>query len=39
MGIRHVYQINIQSNKVKAIVTLFSFSSDFALYFEEYFMD
>ena len=34
MGIRHVYRINIQYNKVKGIVTLFSCSSDFALYFD-----
>ena len=39
MGIRPVYHINIQYNKVKVIVTLFSWSSDFALYFEDYFMD
>ena len=39
MGIRYVYQINIQCNKVKVIVTLFSCSSDFALNFEDYFMD
>ena len=39
MGIRHVYHINIQCNKVKVIVSLFSCSSDFALYLEDYFMD
>ena len=39
MDIRHVYHSNIQCNKVKVIVTLFSWSSDFALYFEDYFMD
>ena len=39
MGIRNVYHINIQCNKVKVIVILFSCSSDFALYFEDYFMD
>ena len=39
MGIGHVYHINIQCNKVKVIVTLFSCSTDFALYFEDYFMD
>ena len=39
MGIRHVYHINIQCNKVKVIVALFSCSSDFALYFEDCFMD
>ena len=38
MGIRHVYHINIHCNKIKVIVTLFSCSSDFALYFEDYFM-
>ena len=27
-----------QCDKVKVIVTLFSYSSDFALYFEDYFM-
>ena len=32
MGIRHIYDINIQCNKVKAIVILFSYSSDFAFY-------
>ena len=39
MGIIHVYYINIQCNKVKVIVTLISCSSDFTLYFENYFMD
>ena len=39
MGIRHVYHINIQCNKVKVIVIIFSCSSDFALYLEDYFMD
>ena len=39
MGIRHVYHINIQCNKVKVIVIIFSFSSDIALYLEDYFMD
>ena len=29
MGIRHVYHMNIQCNKVKVIVILFSCSSDF----------
>ena len=38
MGIRPVYHINIQCNKVEAIVTLFSCSIDFALYIEDYFM-
>ena len=38
MGIRHVYLIIIQCNKVKVIVILFSCSSDFALYLEDYFM-
>ena len=36
MGIRHVYHINIQCNKVKVIVIIFSCSSDFALYLEDY---
>ena len=31
MGIRHVYHINIQCNKVKVIVIIFSCCSDFAL--------
>ena len=35
----HVYHINVQCNKVKVIVTLFSCSSDFALYLEDYLMD
>ena len=39
MGIRHVYHINIQCNKVKVIVIIFSCYSDFALYLEDYFMD
>ena len=39
MGIRHVYHINIQCNKVKVIVTLFSCFSDFDLSFEACFMD
>ena len=41
MGIRHVYHINIQCNKVKVIVIIFQDkgSSDFALYLEAYFMD
>ena len=39
MGIKHVYYINIQCNKVKVIVTLFSCYSDFDVYFEAYFMD
>ena len=39
MGNRHVYHINIQCNKVKAIVIIFSCSSDFALYLEDNFMD
>ena len=39
MGIRNVYHMNIQFNKVKVIVTLFSCSSDFASYFEDYFMN
>ena len=39
MGIRHVYQINIQCNKVKVIVILFSYYSNFAIYLEDYFMD
>ena len=39
MGIRRVYRIIIQRNKTKAIVTLFSCSSDFALYFEDNFME
>ena len=38
MGIRHVYLIIIQCNKVKVIVILLSCSSDFALYLEDYFM-
>ena len=39
MGIRHVYHINIQWNKVKVIVTLFLCISDLDLFFEAYFMD
>ena len=39
MGIRHVYHIKIQCNKDKVIVTYFLYSSDFALYLEDYFMD
>ena len=39
MGIRHVYQINMQCNTVKVILTLFSCSSDFALCFEDFFID
>ena len=39
MGIWHVFHINIQRNKDKVIVILFSCSSDFALYLEDYFMD
>ena len=35
MGIRHVYHINIQCNKVKVNVTLFSCFSDFDVYFEK----
>ena len=38
MGIRNVYHINVQYNKVKVIVTLFSCFRDFALYFEDYFI-
>ena len=38
MGIRYVYHINIQSNKVKVIVTLFH-ASVILTYFEAYFMD
>ena len=34
MGIRHVYHISIQCNKVKVIVIIFSCSSDFVLYLE-----
>ena len=34
MGIRHIYHINIQYNKVKVIVILFSCSSDFAFFFK-----
>ena len=33
------YHINIQYNKVKVIVIIFSCFSDFALYLEDYFMD
>ena len=32
MGIRQVYRINIQCNKVKVIVTYFLYSSSHALY-------
>ena len=41
MGIRHVYHINIQCNKVKVIVTYFHASviSVILAYFEAYFMD
>ena len=39
IDIRHVYHSNIQSYKVKVIVIIFSCSSDFALYLEDYFMD
>ena len=39
MGIRYVDHIYIQCNKVNVIVILFSCSSDFALYLEDYFMD
>ena len=38
MFIRHVYHIKFQCDKFKVIVTLFSCSSDFVLYFEDYFM-
>ena len=36
MDIRHNYHINFWFNKGKIIVILFSCSSDFALYFEDY---
>ena len=39
IGLRHVYDINIQCNKVKVIVSLYSCFSDLTLYFEAYFMD
>ena len=40
MGIRHVYHINIQCNKVMVIAVLFSCSSNFALHLhEDYFTD
>ena len=34
-----MFIINTQCDKVKVIVILFSCSSNFALYFEDYFMD
>ena len=37
-GHQTCYHINIQCNKVKVIVILFSCSSDFALYLEDFFM-
>ena len=38
-GIRHAFHISIQCNKVKVIVIIFSCSSDFASYLEDYFTD
>ena len=39
MDIRQNYYIDFRFNKVKIIVTLFSCSSDLALYFGDYFID
>ena len=38
-GHQTFYHINIQCHKVKVIVIIFSCSSDFAFYLEDYFMD